>query len=166
MDDITWILWAVLGVILIIAEMFTLGFVLLWFGIGALASSVAAILGFGYPLQFLIFFVVSSALTIASRTLFMNYLSTKRKGTDIKFGMEALPGKVGTVVSSSQGALKEAAVKVHGSIWTAFPTEGETTLEIGDKVIVERIEGASLYVRHANSLPPDWRRAELPEKNQ
>ena len=38
-----WILWLVLGVFLVIAEIFTLGFVLLWFGIGAFAAAFAAI---------------------------------------------------------------------------------------------------------------------------
>jgi len=36
MPDWVWILWSVLGAILIVAEIFTSGFVLLWFGIGAL----------------------------------------------------------------------------------------------------------------------------------
>ena len=41
MDNIFWILWVILGAILIVAEVFTSGFVLLWFGIGALAAALA-----------------------------------------------------------------------------------------------------------------------------
>ena len=33
-ENWTWILWTILGVVLVIAEVFTPGFVLLWFGIG------------------------------------------------------------------------------------------------------------------------------------
>ena len=47
MEQFAWILWIVLGVILIIAEILTLGFVLFWFGIGALAAAFAGFLGFG-----------------------------------------------------------------------------------------------------------------------
>ena len=47
MDQAGWILWLILGVGLIIAEIFTLGFVLLWFGIGALAAAAVGFLGFG-----------------------------------------------------------------------------------------------------------------------
>ena len=47
MDQIAWILWLVLAVGLIIAEIFTLGFVLFWFGIGALAAAIVAFLGLG-----------------------------------------------------------------------------------------------------------------------
>jgi membrane protein implicated in regulation of membrane protease activity len=163
MNDITWILWAVLGAILIVAEIFTPGFVLLWFGIGAFVSSFIAILGIGYPFQFLAFFFVSILLTVLSRTLFLNYFPTMAKKSGLKMGIDALPGKIGIVVSSSQGALNEAAVKIQGSIWTAYPTQGETPLEVGSRVVVEKVQGASLYVRHADAIP-EWRMKELPPK--
>ena len=63
METIAWIIWTVLGVCLIIAEIFTSGFVLLWFGIGALAAAFAGLVGFGYTFQFLVFFAVSVALS-------------------------------------------------------------------------------------------------------
>ncbi len=161
-DNFAWILWTMLGVILVIAEIFTLGFVLLWFGVGALAAALAGLIGLGYPLQFLVFFVVSIALTAASRTIFANYFVRESEGI-LKMGVDALPGKVGTVVSSSRGALNEGAVKVYGSTWTAYPAEGEEPLEAGDRVMVERLQGASIYVRRMHSTP-DWRAPALPER--
>jgi membrane protein implicated in regulation of membrane protease activity len=156
-DSILWILWIVLGVILIIAEVFTPGFVLLWFGIGALAAALAGAVGLNsLPLQFLIFAVVSVSLTAASRTLFVNYFSRKKVDESLKTGMRALPGKVGIVVSSSRGPMHEGAVKVFGSTWTAFPAEGEELLEAGDRVSVERVEGARIYVRRYDQNA-DWR---------
>lgn len=159
----TWIIWTVLGVILIVAEVFTPGFVLLWFGIGALAAALAGLVGItSLPLQFLIFALVSVTLTAASRTIFVNYFSREREGSDLKTGVDALPGKVGTVVSASRGALHEGAVKVYGSTWTAYPAEGEEPLEAGERVTVERVQGASIYVRRIGR-EPDWRGKALPE---
>ncbi|MGA9995155.1 MAG: NfeD family protein [Pyrinomonadaceae bacterium] len=164
--EYAWVFWTVLGVILIIAEVFTPGFVLLWFGIGALAAAFAGIVGISsLSLQFLIFIVVSIALTAASRTIFVNYFSREKSGTDLKTGVDSLPGQVGTVVSSSRGALNEGAVKVYGSTWTAYPAEGEPPLEAGDRVMVEKIKGASIYVRRVGHTP-DWRTPALPEKKQ
>ena len=163
MENVAWILWTVLGVILIIAEIFTPGFVLLWFGIGALAAAFAGLIGItSLTAQFLIFIVVSSALTVASRTIFDNYFSRDKMGSDLKMGVDALPGQVGTVVSSSQGALNEGAVKVYGSTWTAYPAEGESPLEAGERVTVERVQGASIYVRRLDHAP-DWRTPSLPK---
>jgi len=160
MSEYAWILWTVLGLLLIAAEIFTSGFVLLWFGIGALAAALAGMLGLGYPLQFLIFFAVSTALTAASRTIFVNYFGRRQGEAALKTGIESLPGQVGTVVSSSRGSLQEGAVKVYGSTWTAFPAAGEEPLEAGDRVVVERVQGASIYVRRALD-EPGWRAAAL-----
>lgn len=162
MNGIEWIAWAVLGVILIIAEVFTSGFVLLWFGIGAMAAALAGIVGIGLPFQFLIFLVISIGLTAASRTIFVNYFSREKSGSDLKSGVDALPGKIGTVVSSSSGALHEGAVKVFGSTWTAFPIDGEEPLEAGDRVQVDRVQGASIFVRRVGH-EPDWRSRAIPE---
>jgi len=164
MDNLFWILWCVLGAILIVAEIFTSGFVLLWFGIGALAAGFAALIGLdSLALQFLIFAGVSVGLTAASRTIFLNYFSRERTGDSLRTGVDALPGKIGTVVSSSKGALQEGAVKLLGSTWTAYPAPGESPLEAGERVCVESVQGASIYVRRVDA-DPGWRQKALPEK--
>ncbi len=159
-EGLAWILWTILGVILIIAEVFTPGFVLLWFGIGALAAALGGFLGLDYPLQFLIFFIVSVALTAASRTIFANFFAQKELPDGLQTGAASLPGQIGTVMTSSRGALHEGAVKVYGSIWTAYPAAGEEPLEAGDRVVVERLQGASIYVRRVGT-EPGWRGLEL-----
>lgn len=165
MNGIEWIVWSVLAVILIIAEVFTSGFVLLWFGLGAMAAAFAGFIGLGIPFQFLVFLLVSVGLTAASRTIFVNYFSREKSGSDLKSGVDGLPGQIGTVVSSSKGALNEGAVKVFGSTWTAFPAEGEEPLEAGDRVAVERVQGASIYVRRTPQVA-DWRGKDLPESTE
>lgn len=163
MDNFLWILWCILGAILIVAEVFTSGFVLLWFGIGALAAAFAGIVGINsLALQFVIFALVSVGLTLASRTIFVNYFSRERTGDSLRTGVDSLPGKIGTVVSSSRGALQEGAVKVFGSTWTAYPAEGESPLEAGERVRVESVEGASIYVRRIDE-GTDWRQNALPD---
>src|SRR2546423_2275947 len=157
MSDWYWVLWFILGAILVVAEIFTSGFVLLWSGVGALAAAFAAFIGLdSLALQFFIFAGVSVALTAASRTIFINYFSREKSGQSLRSGVDALPGKIGTVVSSSRGALQEGAVKVFGSTWTAYPAPGESPLEAGERVCVESVEGASIYVKRIGG-EPDWR---------
>lgn len=159
MDQLAWVLWIILGVGLIIAEIFTFGFVLFWFGIGALAAAFVGFLGFGFLWQFLAFALISTGLTAMSRTIFANYFS---HGDDdaVKTGIDALPGQIGTVTSDSKGALNEAAVKVYGSTWTAFPVNDDEILTEGEKVEVVRVQGSSIYVRRVNAVRqiPEWRR--------
>lgn len=163
MSEWLWIFWCVLGALLVVAEIFTSGFVLLWFGIGAFAAALAALLGVdSLGIQFFLFALISMGLVAASRTIFVNYFSKEKAGTSLRTGVDALPGKIGTVVSSSKGALKEGAVKVFGSTWTAYPAAGEEPLEAGERVCVESVEGASLYVRRLGEVS-DWRQSELKE---
>ena len=165
MSDWYWVLWCILGAILIVAEIFTSGFVLLWFGIGALAAAFAGLVGIdSLVIQFMIFAVVSVGLTAASRTIFINYFSRERTEPALRSGVDAMPGKIGTVVSSSKGALNEGAVKVFGSTWTAYPAAGEPPLEAGERVCVESVEGASIYVKRIGG-EPEWRPKSLPEKD-
>ncbi len=165
MSEWFWVIWCILGAILIVVEIFTSGFVLLWFGIGALAAAFAGFVGVdSLVIQFMIFAVVSIALTAGSRTIFLNYFSREKTGDSLRSGVDALPGKVGTVVSSSKGALQEGAVKVFGSTWTAYPAPGEPPLEAGERVCVESVEGASIYVKRVGG-DPEWRVKALPEKD-
>jgi membrane protein implicated in regulation of membrane protease activity len=154
MDQFAWIIWLIVGTCLIIAEIFTLGFVLFWFGLGAMAAALAGLAGIGVGGQFLIFALVSISLTAMSRTIFARYFA---HGESIKTGMDSLPGQIGTVVGESKGSLDEAAVKVFGSTWTAFPESGESRLLEGDKVEVVRVSGSSLYVRKVANTLPEWR---------
>ena len=154
--DYLWIVWVVAGVAFAIAEVFTLGFVLLWFGVGAIAASLVALAGLSVTLQVVVFLAVSIALTVASRTIFENALF-RNHGPQLKTGVASLPGQVGTVTEASRGAMREGAVKVFGSTWTAFPAEGEEALEVGDRVSVERVDGATIYVRRLGPAEPSWR---------
>jgi len=156
MDQILWIMWLVLGVGLIIAEIFTLGFVLFWFGLGAIAAALVAVPVAFFARQFAAFAVVSVALTAMSRTIFAKYLP-QNDGDSHKFGVDALPGKVGTVTAASRGALQEGAVKVFGSTWTAFPEDEDVKLVEGEKVEVVRVQGSSIYVRPVTRELPGWR---------
>ena len=72
---------------------------------------------------------------------------------------------IGTVVHASKGALHEGAVKVFGSEWTAYPIDGEEPLKEGERVVVERVQGATIYVSRAHGELRDWRGKALREKH-
>jgi membrane protein implicated in regulation of membrane protease activity len=123
-----WVIWLIIAAIFVVAEVLTSGFFLLWFGVGALAAAIMAMLGVSsLAAQTLVFLAVSVALVVASRTIFEKFFDRP--------------------ADANRGALNEGAVRVYGSVWTAFPAEGEWPLREGDSVAVERIEGNAIYVR-------------------
>jgi inner membrane protein len=146
-----WIIWLLIAAILIAGEAATTGFFLLWFGVGAIVAAVLALLGVtSLAIQIIAFLIVSIVLVIFSKTILQKYLRRTSGDADIKTGVEKMIGKVVTVVASSQGIRHECAVKTSGSVWTAFPVEGEAPLIEGESVEIERIEGNSVYVRRRN----------------
>lgn len=158
--DYTPYLWFIAGVIFIVVELMTPGFVFLWFGLGAIAAGLLALLGVGVGFQIVAFLVASTALTIASRTIFERFFMRQAPGQGLRTGIDSLPGQIGTVVQASQGALQEAAVKVYGSTWTAYPASGEEPLREGEQVEVDRVDGAVLYVRRRPALS-SWRQEDF-----
>jgi membrane protein implicated in regulation of membrane protease activity len=160
MDQLAWIAWLILGVALIVAEVFTLGFFLLWFGIGAILAGLVGLAGGGLFLQFLVFAITSVALTAMSRTIFARYFQHDDKNA-MKSGVDALPGKVGIVVEASRGAMNQGAVKVFGSTWTAYPIDGENELSEGEKVEVVEVRGSSIFVRRLVNELPEWRQNQI-----
>src|SRR5262249_54121675 len=142
----SWIIWLILAALFLAGEVLTTGFFLLWFGLGAIVAALLALLGInGLAFQIVAFLTVSILLVIASRTIFDRFFLS-RTSRHLKTGVEKMIGEVGTVVEPSKGERSEAAVKVFGSVWTAFPCEGEEPLAAGETVKVDRVDGSVIYV--------------------
>ena len=143
-----WLIWLILAAVFAVAEVFTAGFVLLWFGVGAVAAALLALLGVeSLAAQVVSFLVVSVMLVIASRTIFEQFLMRSSRGNELKTGVGQMIGQAVTVTEASRGLLNEAAVKAYGSVWTALPLPDEAPLQEGETVLIERIEGNTVYVR-------------------
>jgi membrane protein implicated in regulation of membrane protease activity len=66
-----WWIWMILAALFFIGEIFTAAFFILWFGVGAVAAGVLALIGAGLGWQFAVFIVVSFVLVVASRRSFI-----------------------------------------------------------------------------------------------
>lgn len=150
-----WLIWLILAAVFIVAEVFTTGFVLLWFGVGAAVAALLALLGVqSLTIQVFVFLAVASLLVVASRTIFEQFFMRTSSGRDLKTGVAQMIGQSATVTEASRGTLNEAAVRAYGSVWTALPLPGEAPLQEGETVLIERLEGNTVYVRRpARRLP-------------
>lgn len=141
-----WHIWILVGIGLIIGEIFTVGFLLLWFGIGAFLAAGLALLGVGSIYQMLSFLVVSLILIVLSRTIFKQLLF--RKGVGISTNIEALIGEEAIVIQMIDGRSKWGLVKIGGETWSAISEEGKIDQDemvrvkgvVGNKVLVEKLK--------------------------
>ncbi|NIS61763.1 MAG: hypothetical protein GTO13_14005, partial [Proteobacteria bacterium] len=141
-----WHIWTLVGIGLIIGEVFTVGFLLLWFGVGAFLAAGLALLGVGAIYQMLSFVLFSLILTVSSRTIFKQFLF--RKGVGISTNVEALIGQEALVMEMIGGKSKRGLVKIGGETWSAISEEGRIDQDevvtvkgvVGNKVLVEKLE--------------------------
>lgn len=135
------IMWAVLIVVFTVAEALTLGLTSIWFAVGALAALIASALGFGLPVQIIVFILVASILLFYTRPIAKKVFKVGQNKTNI----DALIGQLGYVtVAIAPNAIGQ--VKLNGQIWSAKAV-GHESFEVGEEVSVLAIEGVKLIVQ-------------------
>ncbi|WP_426752389.1 NfeD family protein [Myxococcus sp. Y35] len=144
-----WQLWLVAALLLGALELQLTSFMVLWFAVGALASSLGAALGLGLNGQLFLFASVSGVLFAASRTLFKNVFM--RDATHLKTGIEAMMGQEAVVVESLSDP-HGGTVRINGELWTARSLSGP--VPEGERVTVEQVEGLKLWVRRPTASLP------------
>jgi membrane-bound ClpP family serine protease len=142
-----WHIWILVGIGLIIGEIFTVGFFLLWFGVGAFLAAGLALLGVGPIYQMLSFLLVSLILIVLSRTIFKHFLF--RKDAGISTNVEALIGQEALVMEMIEGKSKRGLVKIGGETWSAISEEGR--IEQDEVVRVKGVEGNKVLVEKVKS---------------
>jgi membrane protein implicated in regulation of membrane protease activity len=141
----SWHLWLIAGLVAGALEIKLSGFVMLWFAVGAFASSLVAGLGFGLTSQLAAFTLVSAALFAASRTVFQKWFM--RSEPEMAIGAEAMSGAEATVTE----ALPErgyGTVRINGELWSAHSLDGP--VPVGEIVRIESREGLKLRVRKSS----------------
>jgi membrane protein implicated in regulation of membrane protease activity len=136
------LIWLIVGVVLAVAEVFTLDFVLIMFGGGAFAAALSGALGAPVPLQIIVFAVVSALGLIAVRPSIKRRLH--RKSEVAAMGVEAIEGTEATVIEDV--AEDRGMVKIGGELWSARPYDATQTFAVGEVVRVIQIRGATALV--------------------
>lgn len=143
-----WIIWLIIGVIFIISEIFTVGFVMMPLGIAALASSLIAYLfphtGIGPQLGA---FIVAGIILLFFGQKLANKIA---KDPSIKVGAERLVGSHGLVLEKIDSAKNTGLVRVMQEEWRAS-SEDQSVIEKGEKIVVVEVDGTHLTVKKINS---------------
>ena len=139
------ILWAVIFIVSVIAELATMQLVSVWFAIGAVAAFIASFfLPFG--LQLAVFAVVSVICFIASRPLIkklmVNFTPTN---IDKEIGSRAL------VIEAIDEKNKTGRIRLNGVDWNAYTIDG-SLIEKDEPVVVKQISGTKVLVEKYSLL--------------
>lgn len=133
--------WLILMIIFVVIEAVTVSLATIWFAIGALVALVGAWLGLDFIVQIMLFIVSSMLLLVFTRPIAQKYITPKQ----IKTNAQSVIGKQGMVTKDITEHVY-GQVKVGGQMWTA-KGETETSIIVGEEIVVTGIEGVKVVVK-------------------
>lgn len=132
------VLWAILGIVLLIAEIFTMSFFMVFFGIGAVVVALLKTLGFNHlPLEIITFTMLGVGGIFVFRKKMVQSFSEQNQ--------MSLDQNQKITLSSDLPARGSAQVYYQGSTWTAVNESG-SNFKKGDEVVILRTESIKLIV--------------------
>jgi membrane protein implicated in regulation of membrane protease activity len=137
-----WWIWMIIAAFFVLGEIFTAGFFLLWFGIGAAAAGLLAIFGLSFGWQLGAFVVVSGVLFIVSRRFAERFSKKQPDG----IGADRFIGLRGIVLEEIDNDKNTGRVRLKKEEWRADSETGDV-IPAGKKVKVTRIDGTHIVVK-------------------
>lgn len=137
-----WWIWMIMAALFVVGEIFTAGFFLLWFGIGAAGAGLVALFGFGMIAQLSVFIVLSVILFAVSRKFADRVSNEQPPG----IGANRFIGMEGIVLQPIENMQNTGRVRMSRDEWRAESESGELIAE-GQRVKVIRINGTHLVVK-------------------
>jgi len=137
-----WWIWMAIAAAFVIGEIFTAGFFLLWFGIGAAVAGTLAIIGFGAGWQWGTFIVVSGVLFATSRRFAERFSKKQPPG----IGADRVIGKKGMVLEEVDNIKSTGRVRLGKEEWKA-DSETDEVIPVGKRVKVTKVVGTHLVIK-------------------
>jgi membrane protein implicated in regulation of membrane protease activity len=138
-----WVVWFIIGCVLGVGEMLTMGFYLAPFSVGAFMAAVLALVGVGTAVSWAVFLVVSVVALGVARPIARSH---KRMPPQIRTGTAALIGRSGVVLERIANDEAVGCVRIEGEVWTARAYDEDKVIQPGTKVHVMEIRGATALV--------------------
>lgn len=136
------IMWAVIAVALIVAEISTVQFIAIWFAAGSLSAFVCALCGGSFLMQFIIFVAGSILLLFLTRPI-VKKLSA---GKIIHTNADVIIGQRAVVIERIDNIHGTGRVKVNGLDWMARAKDSANTFDLEQECEVMAIEGVKAIV--------------------
>ena len=139
----SWVFWILLAVILSVGEILTLSFFMAPFAGGALVAALADALGAGVVLSLGVFIVTSLLMLLVVRPIARSH---RRMPAPLRTGTAALIGRSAIVLERISNNEAVGCVKIDGEVWTARAYDDDEVYDIGERVEVVEIRGATALV--------------------
>ncbi len=141
------IIWAIIIIVFVIMECITFALVSIWFVLGAIIALILSICSFSFLFQFTSFVLVSTVSLLLLRP-FAKMITPKSTPMNV----DAILQQQG-VAESSFDHITPGRVFIDGLSWRSLSSSPDTLISSGSYVIVDKIEGNTLYVSNLKTEP-------------
>lgn len=138
-----WQFWIILAGIFFIIEMATIGFLVFWFGIGALIAMIVSLFTSSIAIQTTVFVLSSTVLLFFTRP-FVNKFTNK--DAEVQTNAYSIIGKRGIVIKDIDPIEGKGQVKIGTEVWSAKSAD-DRKIEKGLEVEVLEIDGVKAVVK-------------------
>ena len=139
---VAWQIWLIVAGLSFILEAITVGFLVFWFGVAALITSLLSLFIPNIVAQAAIFILLSAIFILFTR----KFADKITKKDNVKTNADTNLNKTGIVIKKIDSTnQKPGQVKIDSEVWTAI-SEDETDIAKDTKVKVSKIEGVKLVV--------------------
>ncbi len=140
-----WQVWLVIAGLFFIGEIITVGFLVFWFGVGALIAMIVSFFTSNIIIQTSIFVISSAILLFTTKPFVKKFVDIKPTKTNAFsiIGQKALVIK--EISSHSVGQ-----IKINGEVWSAESEDGKLISE-GSEVEILEIKGVKTIVKLASN---------------
>ena len=140
----TWENWIYVGIILLILEIFTPGFVIACMGIGALLASIFAYFDASISIQLLAFSVGTLLSFLGIRPYVLKHIYNSKEETITN--ADTLIGKITKVKETINNNQNKGRISFYGDNWRARSEDG-SEIKKGETVEVVKIDSTVLIVK-------------------
>ena len=141
-----WQFWLIVAGLFFVGEIFTLGFLIFWFGIGALFATIVSFFTTNIIIQTTVFLITSTIFILATKPLVKKFVDVKKTNTNVF----SIIGKKALVIKDIDPIHSSGQIKLNGEVWSA-ETENNEIIKEGSEVEVLKINGVKAIVKLVDS---------------
>lgn len=142
-----WQVWLIIAGLFFVGEIATVGFLIFWFGIGALIAMIVSFFTSNIIIQTTIFVISSTILIFATKPFVKKFADVKKTNTNVY----SIIGKKALVIKTIDPIHSVGQIKINGEVWTA-ESENNQVIDKGSEVEILEIKGVKAVVKPIHVL--------------
>ena len=142
-----WQVWLIIAGLFFVGEIATVGFLIFWFGIGALIAMIVSFFTSNIIIQTTIFVISYTILIFATKPFVKKFADVKKTNTNVY----SIIGKKALVIKTIDPIHSVGQIKINGEVWTA-ESENNQVIDEGSEVEILEIKGVKAIVKPIHVL--------------